>query len=66
MSRPVSITAVATFLWIATGIAIAVGTALLFPGTFLDRMWEYNRPAHAAFQTMGRVLGAAFIALGIL
>jgi hypothetical protein len=64
--RPATITLVATALSIAAGIAIAVGAALLFPGTFLDKMWEYNRPAHAAFQTMGRTLGSAFIVLGIL
>jgi hypothetical protein len=64
--RPLSITVVAIALSLAAVIATFVGTALLFPGTFLDKMWHYNRPAHAAFQTMGRPLGAAFIALALL
>jgi hypothetical protein len=64
--RPLSITVVATALCLAAGIATLVGAALLFPGTFRDEMWQYNRPAHAAFQTMGRGLGDAFIALGLL
>lgn len=38
MRRPVTIAFVAIPLSIAAGIAITVGTALLFPGTFLDRM----------------------------
>ena len=57
MAKPISVTIVTAFLWIAMLIGLAVGVALLFPGTFLDRMWVYNRPAHAAFQTVGKTSG---------
>jgi hypothetical protein len=64
--RPLTIAFVAVALWVAAGIAIIIGAALLFPGTLLDKIWEYNRPAYAAFVTLGRALGVAFIALAIL
>jgi hypothetical protein len=66
MAKPISIAIVAAFLWIAMLIGLAVGVALLFPGTFLDRMWVYNRPAHAAFQTVGKTSGAGFLVLGLI
>ncbi len=66
MARPLAVSFVAAFLWIAALISLVVGVALLFPGTFLDRMWVYNRPAHAAFQTLGRTAGAGFLALGMV
>lgn len=47
-------------------ICLVVGLALLFPGTFLDRIWVYNRPAHAAFQTFGEAAGAGFVVLGLV
>jgi hypothetical protein len=52
--RPGAVSLVAVFLFIATMIALVVGTALLFPGTFLDRLWELNKPAHAGFKVLGR------------
>jgi hypothetical protein len=66
MAKPISIAIVAAFLWIAMLIGLAVVVALLFPGTFLDRMWVYNRPAHAAFQTVGKTSGVGFLVLGLI
>jgi hypothetical protein len=66
MSKPVSVAIVAGFLWIAMLIALAVGVALLFPGTILDRMWAYNEPAHTAFQTAARILGIGFLIFGFV
>jgi hypothetical protein len=66
MAKPIPVAIVAAFLWIAMLIGLAVGVALLFPGTFLDRMWEYNRPAHAAFQTVGKTSGVGFLVLGLI
>jgi uncharacterized membrane protein len=43
-----------------------VGLALLFPGTFLDRMWVYHRPAQAAFQTVGKTSRVGFLVLGLV
>jgi hypothetical protein len=66
MAKPISVAIVAAFLWMAMLIGLAVGVALLFPGTFLDRMWVYNRPAHAAFQTVGKTSGVGFLVLGLI
>jgi hypothetical protein len=66
MAKPISVAIVAAFLWIAMLIGLVVGVALLFPGTFPDRMWVYNRPAHAAFQTVGKTSGAGFLVLGLI
>jgi hypothetical protein len=66
MAKPISVAIVAAFLWIAMLIGLAVGVALLFPGTFLDRIWVYNQPAHAAFQTAGRTSGVGFFVLGLV
>jgi hypothetical protein len=66
MAKPISVAIVAAFLWIAMLIGLAVGVALLFPGTFLDRMWVYNQPAQAAFQTAGRTSGFGFLVLGLV
>lgn len=66
MSRPVALPIVAAALWTAAFISLVVGMALLIPGTFLDGMWEYNRPAHAAFLALGKASGIAFLALGIV
>ena len=65
MAKPISVAIVAAFLWIAMLIALAVGVALLFPGTFLDRMWIYNQMAHAAFQAVGRIAGVGFLLLAL-
>jgi len=66
MAKPISVAIVAVFLWIAMLISLVVGVALFFPGTFLDRMWVYNQPAHAAFQTVGKAAGIGFLALGLV
>ena len=63
--RPKTIPIVAAFLFLATVMAAATGTALLFPGTFLDGLWALNRPAAGAFRSLGRISGAPLIALGV-
>lgn len=60
-----SITIIASFLLAATFIAALVGTSLLFPGTLLDRIWELNRPAYAAFEALGRVAGLLLLVVGV-
>jgi hypothetical protein len=66
MAKPIPVALVAAFLWIAMLVSLVVGVALLFPGTFLDRIWVYNRPAHAAFQTVGKTSGVGFLVLGLV
>ncbi len=40
--RPKTIVVIATFLFIATIIALITGGSLHFPGPLLDRMWKFN------------------------
>ncbi len=41
-----------------------VGTSLLFPGLFLDRLWELNPQGAAAFRALGRISGVLLWGLG--
>ena len=56
---------VAGFLFAATGIAAIVGMALLFPGELLQWLAQFNRPALAAFQGMGRWAGVLLLMLAV-
>jgi hypothetical protein len=64
MPRPVPVTVVAAFLFLATAIAAVVGFSLLFPNPLTDRMWELNKPGAALFQSLGRAPGFFLLALG--
>jgi hypothetical protein len=64
-TRPKAVTVVASFLFIATVIALVVGEALLFPNRLLDRLWELNKPAEVAFRQMGRIAGVPLLLLGV-
>jgi hypothetical protein len=64
-TRPKAVTVVAAFLFIATAIALVVGESLLFPNRLLDRLWELNKPAAAAFRSMGRIAGVPLVLLGV-
>jgi hypothetical protein len=66
MARPISVGIISAFLWIAMVSGLLVGAALLFPGTYLDRMWVYNQPAHTAFQAFGKATGSGFLLLGVV
>jgi hypothetical protein len=63
--RPISVSVIAAFLLAATFIAALVGTSLLFPGTFLHRIWELNKPAYAPFNGPGRISGLLLLLLGV-
>ncbi|HLK17591.1 MAG TPA: hypothetical protein VKT81_01510 [Bryobacteraceae bacterium] len=56
---------VAGFLFAATGIAAVVGCALLFPGSVLEWLAQFNRPGMAAFQWMGRWAGLLLMMLAV-
>jgi len=58
-ARPVAITVVTCFLYLATAIAAVIGISLLFPNALLDRLWELN-PAGAALFTRLDVYPASF------
>lgn len=65
VSKPIPVSIVAGFAYFAAFISLLVGTVLLFPGTRFDRIWQLNQPAHAAFQSIGKWVGAAFLLLAI-
>lgn len=46
-------------------MAVLAGSSLLFPNSFLDRLWTLNPPAAAAFRSVGWISGALLIALGV-
>jgi uncharacterized membrane protein (DUF2068 family) len=64
MLRPLSVTIVAAFLFLATVIAVVVGISLLFPNPLLDRLWELNKPGAALFHSIGRLSGLFLLASG--
>lgn len=64
-TRPIAISVIAAFLFAATLVSAIVGTSLLIPGTFLDRIWEVNKPAYAGFEALGRASGLLLLLLGI-
>ena len=56
---------IAAFLFAATAVALIVALSLIFPGSWLDRIWELNRHARAGFEFFGKssVVVLAFLAL---
>ena len=63
--KPKAVTVVATFLFVATGIALVVGVSLLFPNPMMDRLWELNKQGALAFRAVGRISGVPLLLLGI-
>ena len=63
--RPRVVSLIAAFLFAATVIATVVGTSLLHPGTFVDRIWNLNQPAYTAFQTIGKSSGVLLLLLAL-
>ncbi len=61
--RPRAVPVVAAFLFAATAIAATVGLALLSPGPFLDRLWDINKPAEAAFRSHATIFGLLLLLL---
>ena len=59
-----AIAVIAAFLFAATAVAVVVGSALLFPGEFLDRLSELNKPAMVVFRSWGRAPGVLLLGVG--
>jgi len=62
--RPGTVRVIAMFLFAAAAIAAVVAASLLFPGTALDRLWDLNRPAAAAFHALGPASGVLLLVVG--
>jgi hypothetical protein len=63
-NRPTVLILIAILLWSATAVATVTGLSLLAPGTPLDRIWDLNRPAYAAFSTHAGQSGAILLLVG--
>jgi hypothetical protein len=63
--RPKTVPIVAAFLFAAAGIAVVVGTSLLFPNPLLDWLWKLNPAGAPAFHAFGRLPGLLLLALGV-
>jgi hypothetical protein len=61
--RPVSVLIIGIFALTGTVVAILTGISIIWPGTFLDAMWNLNRTAHQQFAVLGKLAG--YLLLGI-
>lgn len=52
------------FLFAAAAMATITGASLLFPNAPMDRLWQFNKPAAAAFRSLGWISGAGLLVLG--
>jgi len=66
MKRPWEVMLLAAMAFAAAAIAIVVSVSLLAPGTWLDRMWELNVPAHEAFAAKAGAVAAVLLFVGVL
>jgi hypothetical protein len=64
--RPLGVLAIAVVLLVSTAIALITGVSLVFPGSFLDRIWALNRGAYIEFATLGRPAGILLVILGFI
>jgi len=62
-SRPKAIAVISAFLIAAAAIAAVVGNALLFPGSLLEWLSQFNRPAMVTFRAWGKAPGVLLILL---
>jgi hypothetical protein len=64
--KPVCVTVVAAFLWMATGIAVFVAIVLLMPGTLADAIWHLNPAANQQFKALGGASSLFLLAVGAM
>jgi hypothetical protein len=54
------------FLYFGAVMASLAGMTLIWPGTFLDRLWILNPRAYNQLSTFGTAAGIAFLSLGAI
>ena len=64
MRRPLFVTIVAAFLFLATVVAVVVGISLLHPNRLLGWLWQLNPQGAAYFRSIGPMSGVFLLALG--
>jgi hypothetical protein len=60
---PHGITAIGIFLFFGAIMASLAGTALIWPGTVLDKIWALNATAYKQLAPFGRTVGILFLLL---
>ena len=58
-------TAIGIFLLFGTVMAFLAGTALVWPSTFLDRMWALNPRTYDELAPLGKPAGFLFLSLAV-
>lgn len=66
VEAPGGFTAFGVFLFFGAAMASLAGTTLAWPGTALDRVWLLNPGAYRQLAPLGRVIGVAFLVLGMV
>jgi hypothetical protein len=61
--RPMGFTAIGVFFCFGSVMAAFAAVTLFHPGTFLDRLWVLNRPAHLGLAALGRMVALPFAVL---
>jgi len=58
-------TAIGIFLLFGTVMAFLAGITLVWPGTFLHRMWALNPRAYDELAPLGKTVGLLFLSLAV-
>ncbi len=56
---------VAAFLFAASAISLVVAISLLVPSLPFEWLWQFNKPAEAAFRAWGATAGMLLLALAV-
>jgi len=64
-ARPFGLFLIAIFFCVATFILVAVGIALVWPGTTLDAIWQLYPARQAMLMPHRLILGPAFLGLAV-
>jgi hypothetical protein len=64
--KPVCVTVVAAFLWMATLMAALLAITLLAPGTPADEIWRLNPTVYHQFKTFGGASGVFLLTVGAI
>jgi hypothetical protein len=64
-TSPPGMTTIGIFLLFGTVMAFVAGITLVWPGTFLDRMWALNPRAYDELAPLGKTVGLLFLALAV-
>jgi len=65
MPRPIGIFLIALFFAASTCVVLIVGTALVWPGTALDAVWDIYPSRRGMLMPYRSLLGPVFLALAI-